>query len=364
MKSRRFSLGSLGSLPVLPLVLVAQQACAAPETKLYVLSSRADDMTVIDVATNEILRRVTVGKLPHGIAASPSQEVLYVANEGEDSLSVVDTRTDTVTATHRGFGRRPNEIEITPDGRTIYVPIQGEGRYEVFDVSKKEIVARIPVDGYAHNVVCSPDGRWMYLSPCDRGGTSEESARAQGLPTSLSRHMVVADARAHTIAAKVEVPNAPRPIAVSPDGKRVYLNTDNLLGFLVIDTSARKVIHKVEYDLTAEERKAPSRSHGIGVTPDGKEVWSTDTTNGLVHVFDAMREPPKQVARVQVGKVPYWLTFTPDGKTIYVSNTADDTVSAVDVKRKTEVTRISVGKGKSPKRSLVVAVPEAPPAVR
>ena len=51
-----------------------------------------------------------------------------------------------------------------------------------------------------------------------------------------------------------------------------------------------------------------------------------------------------------------WLTFTPDGKTVYVANTADDTISAIDVATKKEKARIHVGKGKAPKRMLVLAV--------
>ena len=38
------------------------------------------------------------------------------------------------------------------------------------------------------------------------------------------------------------------------------------------------------------------RSHGIGVTPDGKEVWSTDVNHELVHVFDVNQGPPRQIA--------------------------------------------------------------------
>jgi YVTN family beta-propeller protein len=58
------------------------------------------------------------------------------------------------------------------------------------------------------------------------------------------------------------------------------------------------------------------------------------------------------------GKAPDWLAFTPDGGAIYVSNAQEDTISAVDVKRRRKRTRIFVGKGKRPIRSLVVSVPE------
>jgi YVTN family beta-propeller protein len=108
-------------LVLLLLALSRPPAGAAPaggtsRAKLYVLNSLSDDMVVIEVGSNRILRTVTVGKEPHGIASPAAQDLVYVSNEGENSLTVVDTRTDEVTAKYPGLGKRPNEIEITSAG--------------------------------------------------------------------------------------------------------------------------------------------------------------------------------------------------------------------------------------------------------
>ena len=70
------------------------------------------------------------------------------------------------------IGRRPNENDVTSDGRLVYLPIFGEGIYQVFDAEKEAIIAEIPTDGFPHNVVISPDDKYAYLSPMDRGTTS------------------------------------------------------------------------------------------------------------------------------------------------------------------------------------------------
>ena len=341
----------LAAQPVLP--------GAAPRLKLYVLNSLSDDMNVIDVQTSKILRTVKVGKEPHGLASPSAQDVLYVANEAENSLTTVDTRTDEVKDKFMGLGKRPNEIEVTPDGRFVYIPVVADGKYEVFDTLKKSIIARLDTDGMPHNVMGSPDGRWMYLAPNDRRERTVEYMRKVGMPTSLNKKIYVADTRTHSIVSTIPLPNAPRPIAVSPDGKRLYANVDQLLGFVVVDTAQRKVISEAHYQLSDAERKVETRSHGVAVTPDGKEVWSLDRGNDLAHIFDVTQLPPRQVGRVAVGKAPYWITLTPDGETVYVSNSQEDTISVIDRKKRQEKTRISVGKGKRPIRSLVVAVPAA-----
>lgn len=322
----------------------AAPARVAAAQKLYVLSSQADDMAVIDVATNKILRYVKVGARPHGIAAPRSQDILWVAVEYDNTLVAVDPVTDQVIAKYPGLGGRPNEIEITPDGRFIYIPAHADGVYEVFDTRKKEIIKRIPVQGSPHNVVGSSDGKRMYLSPV--AGAAK------------NRNIYVVDTATHSIVTTIDCYNAPRPIAISPDDKWLYVNTDNYLGFLILDLASNKVVGKSPYKLTEDEKEVRSRSHGIGVTPDGKEIWSCDVTHNVIHAFDATQHPPKHIARIPTGGHPYWVTFTPDGKTLYLPNTADDTISVIDVQRKKERTRIQVAKGKGPKRLLVLAVPD------
>lgn len=347
-------------VPVLSFCLMPALVAAAQSEhrqKLYILSGLGDDITVVDVATNRIIKTIKVGLHPHGIAAPKAQDILYVTTEGDRGLTVVDPIKDEVLAKYNIFGERPNEIEVTSDGRYVYVPALGDGVYEVFDTQQKKIIARISTDGFPHNVVVSPDDRHMYLSPYDRGRLSAEEAAARGLPTKLNKKVYVVDTSTHSVVATIPTGNTPRPIALSSDGTRLYVNTDAFLGFLVLDIPHRKVLHHVPYDLTAEEKVIRSRSHGIGITPDQKEVWSTDTHHSLVHVFDATKDPPRQIARVSTGKTPLWLTFTPDGKTIYIANTGDDTVSVIDVASKKERARIHVGKGKAPKRMLVLTVP-------
>jgi YVTN family beta-propeller protein len=332
-------------IPLLGFALATHIASA--EQRLYILNSLSDDITVVDVATNEILTSIEVGPQPHGVASPASQDVLYVSTEGDGTLVAVDLRTNEVTARYPVLATRPNEIEVTSDGKLVYAPIWADGEYRVFDTQLKKVVATIETPGGPHNVVVSPDDRFMYLAPLrNRDGGTEENSK-----------IYVASTRSHEIIDSIELGNAPRPITISPDGKRLYVNTDNLMGFLVVDIPSRKVVAKAEYPMTAEEQASPSRSHGIGVTPDGKEVWSTDINHGVVHVFDVTGKEPKAIARMPTGNQPLWLTVSKDGKTVYISNKADDTISVFDVATKRERTRIQLERGKGPQRILVVDVP-------
>lgn len=353
-------------LSALLLCLAALTACAddgpadlgRSGQTLYVLNSRAKDTTVIDVATNEVVGFIETGPLPHGIAAPASQDRLYIANEGgKNGLVVVDPASGEVIERHEGFGDRPGEIEVTPNGKFVYVPAKGDGVYRVFETRLQRIVAVIPTDGQPHNVVATPDNRSMILASMDGNGLSPEKLAEAGLPTSDNEKIYVVETRSHSVIATIDCGGTPRTIAISPDGTRLYANLDGLLGFVVLDLVEHRLLESVEFELTEEERGVASRSHGIVVTPDGRELWTADVNHELVHVFDLESEPPRQVARLPVGAMPLWLAVTPDGKTVYVSNTGEDSISAFDTATREEVARIQLPEGKAPKRMQVLDVP-------
>jgi len=346
---------------ILLLSLVALAACGdglREGQTLYVLNSRARDTTVIDVASNEVIGFIETGPGPHGIASPASQDKLYIANEGgKFGLIVVDPALGEVVERHEGFGDRPGEIEVTPNGKFVYVPAKGDGIYRVFDTRTRHIIAAIPTDGQPHNVVVTPDNRFMVLASMDGDGMSVEALAEAGLPASDNEKVYVVDARRHAVVATIDCGGTPRTIAISPDGTRLYANLDGLLGFVVLDLVQHRLLARVEFELTDEERATSSRAHGIVVTPDGRELWTVDVNHELVHVYSLDSEPPRPVARLATGKQPLWLAATPDSRTVYVANTGEDTISAFDTASREEVARIALPAGKAPKRMLVLDVP-------
>jgi YVTN family beta-propeller protein len=311
--------------------------------KLYVTNSQGDDVTVIDAATNKPIGRIEVGPHPHGIAAPASQDVIYVSIEGHGhdkpgELVWIDPRTDKVTR-RMDIGPEPNQLAVTPDGKFAYVPVN-DGHWDVIDLGKGKIVERIFAGSGSrpHNTLCSADGKHMYLAP-------------MGTP----KRVFIADTATHKVVGEIPFSNVIRPIALSDDEKRIYVNVDGLVGIEVGDVAARKMIQRIPAELTDAQKKAASRSHGVGLRPDQKEVWTCDVEHYQVQVFDITGEKPRQIATIPIGSQVYWLTFRPDGKVCYVSARGAGEVAAVDTETKQVIARIPVGK--EPKRLLVVTPP-------
>jgi YVTN family beta-propeller protein len=326
---------------LIPLWLATLAPAAAPAAKahrkLYVTNSAGNDVTVIDVATNKPIGRIEVGPNPHGIAVPAAQDVIYVTVEGKSpgELVWIDPRTDKITRRMK-VGPAPNQLAVTPDGQFAYVPCS-DGYYEVIDLAKARIIRRIFTGGRPHNTLCSADGKRMYLAP-------------MGSP----KKVTVVDVASHQKIGTISFSSVVRPIALSRDQKRLYAEVDGLVGFEVADVAARKKIHRIRADLAPSLRKTGSRSHGLGIRPDQKELWECDVEHHEVHVYDITGDVPRQIATIPIGSRIYWLTFRPDGQVCYVSARGNGEVAAVDTRTKKIIARIPVGK--EPKRLLVVTL--------
>jgi hypothetical protein len=58
-------------------------------------------------------------------------------------------------------------------------------------------------------------------------------------------------------------------------------------------------------------------SHGVGLTPDEKEVWVVDGANERLHVYDNTVMPPRYVESIELRAQPGWITFGMDGRYAY-----------------------------------------------
>jgi YVTN family beta-propeller protein len=325
------------------LLFVPTLSAADPSTKvrqkLYVTNSAGDDVTIIDVATNKPIGRIEVGPHPHGIATPAKQDFILVSIEGSKpgELVWIDPNTDKVTK-RIPIGPAPNQLAVTPDGKFAYVPVS-DGHYEVIDVANAKIIERLFTGGRPHNTLCSEDGKRMYLAP-------------MGAP----KKVTIADTSTHKIAGEIPFSNVVRPIALAKDEKRLYAEVDGLVGIEVADIASKKMIHRIQADLSDDQKKKASRSHGLGIRPDQKEIWECDVEHFDVHVYDITGDVPKQIATIPIGSQVYWLTFGPDGKVCYVSARGNGEVAAIDTATKKIIARIPVGK--EPKRLIVVTLPE------
>ena len=79
------------------LLLLPALAAAAPFA--YIANSNSDTVSVIDTASNTVTATVAVGTQPFGVAVNPAGTRVYVTNLSSNTVSVIDTASNTVVAT-------------------------------------------------------------------------------------------------------------------------------------------------------------------------------------------------------------------------------------------------------------------------
>ena len=319
---------------------------AAPvrgKVRIIQTNAAGDDVHIIDPATNTVVGRITGIEVGHGVATAPDGSRIYVSNEAERTLDVVDGRTLRVTA-HIPLSGRPNNIAAGRDGRRVYVAIREEpGVVDVIDTIALQKVKSIPIKGAVHNTYVTPDGRYVVA-----GSIAGKTA-------------TIIDARTEETAWVMDFDLGVRPMAfeTNPDGstKRLFVQLTELNGFAVVDFATRKEVTRIELPKLGPGKtpvfEGGNASHGLAVTADGSKLVVDSRLNSAVYVYSL--PDLKLLGGVDVGRAPDWVTLTPDSRTAYVANAGSNSVSVVDLAALREVTRIPVGQ--VPKRNMTAMLP-------
>jgi DNA-binding beta-propeller fold protein YncE len=268
-----------------------------------------------------------------GVAANAATRRIYVTTPKR--VAAFDLTTEK-PAWNREYEGGADRLAISPDGKILYVPSFEGPHWHAIDASTGDVIAKIVTKSGAHNTVYGPDGRRVYLA---------------GL---RSKMLSIADPRTHTLIGEVgPFSHFVRPFTINADQTLCFVNVNELLGFEIGDIKTGKMLHRVE--VTGYEKGPVKRhgcpSHGVGLTPDEKEIWLSDGANSRMHIFDARAMPPKQIASIALRDQPGWVTFSMDGRYAYPS-----TGEVIDTKTKKIVVALSDEAGRVVQSEKVVEV--------
>src|SRR4051812_12104473 len=122
-------------------------------------NSAGDNVHIIDPATNKIVGVINGIEVNHGAAVAPDGTRIYISEESQSALAVVDAKTLKVTKRIPLSGH-PNNIAMSPDGRRVYVGIiEAPGGVDVIDTALLQNVKTLPTKGTIHNPYVTPDGK-------------------------------------------------------------------------------------------------------------------------------------------------------------------------------------------------------------
>jgi len=77
----------------------AEQSASSAGTYAYITNGGSNSASVIDTSTNTVTATIKVGKSPEGVIVNPNGKKVYVTNINSNTVSVIDTATNKVIAT-------------------------------------------------------------------------------------------------------------------------------------------------------------------------------------------------------------------------------------------------------------------------
>jgi len=251
-----------------------------------------------------------------GVSVSIPFNSIYISTL--ESLQRIDLTTNKIIW-EKPFEAGCDRMSISPDGKTMYLPSLEKDIWNVVDCETGNIIKTIGGFKRSHNTLYGLSGKFAYLADI-------------GNPW-----VYIADTKTNEVAMKAgPFSNFVRPFTINAKETMVYVTVDSLLGFEVGDLHSGAKLQQVVVEgwTKGPVRRHGNPSHGIGLTPDEKEIWLCDGFNMRLHVFSAL-PPYQQLTTIPLQDMPGWITFSMDGKYAYPSSG-----EVIDVKTRKIITTL------------------------
>jgi YVTN family beta-propeller protein len=221
--------------------------------RAYVTNTEDGTVTTIDTLNQVAVSTTTVGGTPIGVAVSPNGKQVAVAAMGASSSSVNNTitvlagvRTDVVV------GNAPTAVAYNRAGSVLYVANFGDGTISVVDANRLVATATIPVGQSPIGLITNPAGTMLYVL----------HATGELGPGFLS----VIDLTLGRVVAGVRLNANPNWFAMNPAGTRIAVATPLLNTISFVDTTTNKLM--LDVDLPSG-----STPTSVNFSDDGKFVY-------------------------------------------------------------------------------------------
>ena len=273
---------------------------------------------------------------PVAIVSTTDGGTLFIAAATANEILILDVASQTVKGSI-AVPDAPLGIAISADNKRLFVTCAApRSTICVIDVAKRRIVSKIPAGHNAMSPVCSADGKTLYV--CDR----------------FNNAVGIIDLAARKEVARVNVPREPVAAVLSKDGRRLFVAnhihagpaSENYVAatISVIDTASRVVVREIALP------NGSGLLRGITLSPDGKYV-------AVAHILSRFHLPTTQIERgwinnnvlsiIDVAKCelfntvlldnidagagnPWGVEWTRDGKWICVTHSGTHELTVID----------------------------------
>ena len=269
-------------------------ACCAPaENKVFVASTTAADVVVVDCSADSIIATIPVGSGPLALVYNRVSNKVYCYGY-DANVTIIDARGDSVCGRVAGPGENL-PVAYNPLANKLYCPagrdvniICGYGDTLIATVQMSNTVTAIVFDSTDNLVWCSQR---------------------------YSDTVVVIDGQGDTLCGKVAVGSAPLAMCYNATRNRVYLENNMVT---VLDPAKRQVESRILLGFTPVE---------VCWAKSSNKVYCAGRDEATVAVVNGVQN--RVIGQVPVGRSPTALAYDRPLGLICCANNGDTTVSII-----------------------------------
>jgi len=220
-----------------------------------------NNLVVIDLAARKVVGNVDFGKgvRPHLPVIGPTNKLLYVSTELNQTISIIDPKTLKIIGSVPTGQEQSHMFAITSDGRRAYTANVGPGTVSVLDLEARKTITIIPVSGQVQRISLSVDDKLAFTSDVTKP------------------QLAVIDTATNQLKTWIPLPGLGYGSSPTPDGKWLVIALPLVHQVGVIDLSTMKVAHTIDL---------PARPQEVLVSRDNKVAYVSCDQSGKVAVIN------------------------------------------------------------------------------
>ncbi|WP_025663290.1 YncE family protein [Aquimarina megaterium] len=227
--------------------------------KVYVANVIGDTVTVINQQL-EVTTTIPVGKRPIGITFNAFNSNVYVTNIGDDTVSVIDSITETILTTI-AVGKAPKSVAIRPDNGQVYVINSGANSISSIDANNQVSATIENIGNELTTAGYNPKNNQLYVV---------SSGESTVIPIDLDTN----------------IPSTAIPVGAAP--YRILYNPNN--GLLYVGNRADNTYSIIDTDTVIDTLSLGTVGTSMGIDSTTGMIFSSDSTTGVVTLISYSRE--------------------------------------------------------------------------
>ena len=300
----------------------------SPDGK-YLLSANADNgsVTLVDTATNKVVREIKVGDKPEGVTWIGDKALAAATLYAEHKVVLFNPMTGDIIAKLQ-VAAEPYGVVSDKEGKTIWVSHEYPGIVSEIDIASQKVKREIPAGAMVRGIALAPDQKRIYVSEFYTGilraidlASGKEVDSWKGHSTdNLSRHVLLHPTRPKAYLAHI----------------RSMVNVNHGAGSIfpqlsVCDLKPGQERRRVSFAMdTFNGVYVVTNTWESAISPDGKKIYIIYAGTNDMNMCNVVDDDYKEIEQgrvYQLGENPRAVRVSPDSKTVYVYNALDYAVS-------------------------------------